>query len=75
MPQEPAKTQVVRLIPLFHFAMHGVLAVVTAKLLHLDLLRHGPFVLGRRVISTLALRALEGNDFSTCACHGDLRDV
>ena len=73
MPQKAEKARVGRLIPLFCFAMQGVLALMTAELLQFELLRHGFLVLGRRVISTFALSALERDDFSSCACHYDLR--
>src|SRR5437588_5918106 len=54
---------------LFDLSVHRVFALVTAELLQLELLRHRFLVLGRRVVSTLALGALERNDFSSCACH------
>jgi hypothetical protein len=47
----------------------GVLPLVTAKLLHFELLRHRAFVLGRRVIPTFALGALHRDDFSSLARH------
>ena len=50
-------------------AMQRVLAVVTAELLELELLRHGLLVLGRRVVPTLALAALQRDDFSSLARH------
>ena len=70
------KAWVVRVIPgrLLNFSVQRVLALVTAELLQLEFLRRRFPVLGRRVIPTLALGALERNDFSSCACHFDLRD-
>src|ERR1041384_881086 len=49
--------------------MQRVLALVTAELLQFQLLRHGLLVLGRRVIPTLALAALQRDDFSSLARH------
>ena len=49
--------------------MHGVLSLVTAELLHLELLRHRSLVLGCRVIPTFALGALHRDDFSSLARH------
>src|SRR5207248_7893400 len=41
-------------LPLLGFAMQCVLALMTAELLQLQLLRHGLLVLGGRVVPTLA---------------------
>ena len=49
--------------------MQRVLPIVTAELLELYLFRRRLLVLGRRVIPTFALGALEADDFSSCACH------
>jgi hypothetical protein len=49
--------------------MNRVLALVTAELLHFELLRHRAFVLGRRIIPTFALGALHRDDFSSLARH------
>ena len=49
--------------------MQRVLAFVTAELLQLQLLRHGLLVLVRRVVPTLALGALQRDDFSSLARH------
>jgi hypothetical protein len=49
--------------------MDGVLPLVTAELLHLELFRHRALVLGRRVIPTFALGALHCDDFSSLARH------
>jgi hypothetical protein len=56
-------------VPLLGFAMNRVLAVMTAELLQFQLLRHGLLVLVRRVIPTLALGALQRDDFSSLARH------
>jgi hypothetical protein len=50
----------------FSFFVNGVLAIVTAELLLLDLVRRLLLVLGRRVIPTLTLGALKRNDFPDC---------
>jgi hypothetical protein len=47
------------------------LPIVPAELLQLELLGHGLLVLGRRVVPTFALGALEGDDFARC-CHGSV---
>src|ERR1041385_7388968 len=49
--------------------MQRVLALVTAELLQFQLLRHRLLVLGRRVVPTLALAALQRDDFSSLARH------
>ena len=49
--------------------MNRVLAVVTAELLQLELLCRRFPVLGRRVIPTFALGALQGDDFSSLTRH------
>src|SRR5258706_3012906 len=49
--------------------MRGVVAVVTAELLQLQLLRHRLLVLRGRVVAPLALGALKRDDLSSCACH------
>ena len=54
--------------------MQRAFPLVSAKLLQLELLRHRLPVLGRRVIPTFALGALQRDDFSSCARHFDLRD-
>src|SRR5262249_10281184 len=54
---------------LLGLAMQRVLALMTAELLQLELLRHGLLVLVRRVIPTLALGALQHDDFSSLARH------
>ena len=54
---------------LFDLAMQRPFPLVTAELLHLDFLRHRAFVLGRRVIPTFALGALQRDDFSSLARH------
>ncbi len=59
---------------LLDLSVHRVLPIMTAELLHLELFRRRLLVLGRRIIPTFALGALEGDDFSSCACHFDLRD-
>ena len=53
--------------------MRCVLAIVTAELLELELLRHGLAILGRRVVPTFALGALQRDDFSTALGHVSLR--
>ena len=55
---------------LLRLAVHRVLAVVTAELAQLELLRHGLLVLGRRVVPALALGALQRDDLSSGPCHG-----
>jgi hypothetical protein len=55
--------------------MQRAFPLVTAKLLQLELLRHRLPVLGRRVIPTFALGALQRDDFSSSARHFDLRDA
>jgi len=60
---------------LFDLAMQRPFPLVTAKLLQLELFRHRLPVLGRRVIPTFALGALQRDDFSSCARHFDLRDA
>ena len=60
---------------LFHFSVHRVFAIVATELLQLELLRRRLLVLGRRVIPTFALGTLERDDFSSCACHCDLREL
>ena len=60
---------------LFDFAMQCPFPLVTAELLQLELFRHRLPVLGRRVIPTFALGALQRDDFSSCARHFDLRDA
>ena len=49
--------------------MDGVLPLVTAELLELDLLGHRLLVLGRRVVAVLTFAALKRDDLSTCARH------
>jgi hypothetical protein len=46
--------------------MNRALPIVPAEFLQLELLGHGLFVLRRRVIPTLALGALEGDDLARC---------
>ena len=46
-----------------------MLPLMTAELLQFQLLRHGLLVLGRRVVPTLALAALQRDDFSSLARH------
>src|ERR1051326_3782016 len=67
--QKTANTDLCADIPLLRFPMNRVLTVVTAELLQFELLRHGLFVLRRRVVPTLALGALQRDDFSSLACH------
>ena len=55
--------------PLFHFAVQRVLPVVTAELLQLELFCRRFPVLGRRVIPTLTLGALERDDLSSLSRH------
>jgi hypothetical protein len=54
---------------LFGFAVNRVLPIVTAELLQFQLLRHRLLVLVRRVVPTLALGALQRDDFSSLARH------
>src|SRR5437763_9603195 len=56
-------------LPLFRLAMQRVLALMTAELLQFQLLRHRLLVLGRRIVPTLALAALQRDDFSSLARH------
>jgi hypothetical protein len=49
--------------------MNGVLPLVPAELLQLELLGHGLLVFVGGVVLPFALGALEGDDFSACACH------
>ena len=55
--------------------MNGVLPLVTAELLELQLLRHRLPVFGRRVVTTLALGALQRDDFASCARHDVTPDL
>jgi hypothetical protein len=56
-------------VPSLGFPVQGVLAIVTAELLQFELLRHGLLVLVRRIVPTLALGALQRDDFSSLARH------
>jgi hypothetical protein len=49
--------------------MDGVLSLVPAELLQLELFRHRLLVFVRGVVLPFALGALKGDDFSACACH------
>ena len=49
--------------------MQRALPLVPTILLQLELLGHGFLVLGRRIVPTFALGALERDDFSSCARH------
>ena len=83
MPQKAVKVRVGPLIPVstiasatrsraarsFHFTVDRALPVMTAELFQLQLLRHGLPVLGRRVIPTFALGALQRDDFSSLSRH------
>jgi hypothetical protein len=53
---------------LLYFLMRLVFAALAAKLLHLQPFRCGLLVLGARVVSVLALRALKRNDFPHFDC-------
>src|SRR5436190_10185839 len=61
-----------REIPLLGFAMNSPLPIVPAELLQLQLLGRGLLVLRGRVITPLALGALERDDLAL-RCHGLLR--
>ena len=54
---------------LLDLSVQRVLALVTAELLQLQLLRHRFLVLGRRVIPTFALGALQRDDLSSLSRH------
>jgi hypothetical protein len=49
--------------------MDGVLSLVPAELLQLELFRHRLLVFVGGVVLPFALGALKGDDFSACACH------
>ena len=49
--------------------MNGVLSLVTAELLELDLFGHRLLVLCRGVVPVFTLGTLERDDFSTRTCH------
>ena len=69
MAQKAENSTACAVIPLLAFPVDRVLALVTAELLELQLLRHRLLVLRRRIVPTFALGALEGDDFSSCAGH------
>lgn len=50
----------------FSFLMHGVFAAEPTILLEIQLVRSVSFVLGRRIIFTLAFTASQENDFPHC---------
>jgi hypothetical protein len=62
-----------REIPLLGFAVNCPLPIVPAELLQFQLLGRGLFVLRGRVITPLALGALERDDLAL-RCHGLLHD-
>ena len=55
--------------------MDRALAIVTAELFQFELLRHGLLVLGRRVVPTFALGALQRDDFSSRTRHVSFNSV